>query len=118
MFAGWDEYYFMIGSSAAALIGLLFVVATLSAGRDRSTVETGSKLFTTPLVYHFGVVLLLSGSALAPSMTSTIFGIASDAIAVAGVAAGIWIAVGIGRFPYEGSADWFDIWWYGIIPAA
>jgi hypothetical protein len=118
MFKGWDEYYFMIGSSAAALIGLLFVVATLSAGRNRSTIETGVRLFTTPLVCHFGAILVLSGSALAPSMTVTIFGLLSGAIAVAGVVAGVWIAVGIARFPYENhSADWFDIWWYGIIPA-
>src|SRR3954471_14947575 len=100
MFHGWDEYYFMIGSSAAALIGLLFVVATLSAGRDRSTVETGSRLFTTPLVAHLGAILLLSGATLAPPITPTVLALLSGAIALAGVAGGVWIAVGIFRFPY------------------
>ena len=30
---------------------------------------------------------------------------------------GAWIAIGISRAPYEIKFDWFDIWWYGIIPA-
>ena len=117
MFEGWDEFYFMTGSSAAALIGLLFVVATLTAGRDRSTVETGAKLFTTPLVCHFGGVLVLSAAALIPSITPFAYALLSGAIALVGATFGVWIAIGIGRFPYEHHVDWFDIWWYGIIPA-
>jgi len=34
MFQHWDSYYLLLGSAAGALIGLLFVVATLSAGRE------------------------------------------------------------------------------------
>jgi hypothetical protein len=116
MFEGWDEFYFMIGSSAAALIGLLFIVATLSAGRDRSTVETGSKLFTTPLVCHLGAVLVLSAAALVPSITPIAYALAGGAISLFGAGFGVWIAIGIVRFPYEGKVDWFDVWWYGIIP--
>jgi hypothetical protein len=117
MFEGWSEFYFMTGSSAAALIGLLFVVATLTAGRDRSTVETGSKLFTTPLVCHFGAVLVLSAAALVPSIMPAAYALLGGAIALVGAGFGAWIAIGISRFPYETKVDWFDIWWYGIIPA-
>jgi len=46
MFEGWSDYFFMIGSSAAALIGLMFVVVTLTAGRDRRDLERGKKLYT------------------------------------------------------------------------
>src|SRR4051812_16777072 len=107
MFEGWDEYYFMTGSAAAGLIGLLFVVATLSSGRDRSTTETGSKLFTTPLVCHLGAVLVLSAAALMPPITPGAYALLSGTIAVAGAAFGAWIAFGIGRFPYEHKVDWF-----------
>jgi cytochrome bd-type quinol oxidase subunit 2 len=116
VFEGWSEYYFMLGSSAAALIGLLFVVATLTAGRDRSTVETGSKLFTTPLVCHFGAIVLLSGAALAPTMPASAYGWASGALALTGILVGVRITIGIYRAPYGVSHDWFDVWWYGIIP--
>jgi hypothetical protein len=117
MFEGWDEYYFMLGSSAAGLIGLLFIVATLTAGRERSTVETGSKLFTTPLVFHLGTVLLLSGAVLAPALPPTAVGLLGGAIAVAGLASCIRNSLGIAYAPQHVSHDWFDIWWYGIIPA-
>ena len=117
MFEGWDEFYFMTGSSAAALIGLLFVVATLTAGRDRATIETGAKLFMTPLVCHLGAVLVLSAAALVPSITPTAYALLSGAMAVTGAGLGVWIAIGIPRAPYEREVDWFDVWWYGIIPA-
>jgi hypothetical protein len=44
MFEGWSEYFFMIGSSAAALIGLMFVVVTLTAGHQSDQVEQGKHL--------------------------------------------------------------------------
>ena len=117
MFEGWGEFYFMTGSSAAALIGLLFVVTTLTAGRDRSTLETGAKLFTTPLVCHFGAVLVLSAAALVPSITPIADALLSGAIALVGAGFGVWIAIGIFRAPHGLQGEWFDIWWYGIIPA-
>lgn len=75
----------MIGSSAAALIGLMFVVVTLTAGRDRGELERGKRLYTTPIIWHLAAVLLLSGLVLAPSVTRNVVGIGSVAIAVAGV---------------------------------
>ena len=32
MFDGWDNYFVLLGTAAAGLIGLLFVVVTHSAG--------------------------------------------------------------------------------------
>ena len=52
MFHGWENYYLLIGSAAAALIGLMFVVVTLTAGRDRDEVERGKQLYTSPIVWH------------------------------------------------------------------
>lgn len=118
MFEGWHDYFFMIGSSAAALIGLMFVVVTLTAGRDRGEVERGKKLYTNPIVCHLAVVLLLSGAAVAPTLSVTLFGAAALAIGLIGLVGCIAIAVGISRICATGYADAFDIWWYGIVPAA
>ena len=118
MFEGWGEYFFMIGSSAAALIGLMFVVVTLTAGRDRQQIEQGKALYTSPIVWHLGVVLLLSGAAIAPTINRTVYGLASGVLALIGVAMGVRSAVGISRLKLTGGADnMFDFWWYGIIPA-
>lgn len=117
MFEGWGEYFFMIGSSAAALIGLMFVVVTLTAGRDRDEVERGKHLYTSSIVWHLAVVLVLSGGAIAPTIRSDLYGYASGGLALIGVAMGIRSAVGIARRPGAPDAAGFDMFWYGVAPA-
>ena len=118
MFEGWGDYFFMVGSSAAALIGLMFVVVTLTAGRNRDDVDRGKHLYTSPIVWHLGVVLVLSGAASAPTMTPKPFGVLAGGLAVLGVALGVRSAIVIARLRISGEENTaFDIWWYGIVPA-
>jgi formate/nitrite transporter FocA (FNT family) len=60
MFHDWENYYLLIGAAAGALIGLVFVVTTLTAGLDASRVSRGAKVYITPIVFHFSVVLIVS----------------------------------------------------------
>lgn len=113
----WSEYFFMIGSSAAALIGLMFVVVTLTAGRDRQEVERGKQLYTSPIVWHLAAVLVLSGGAIAPAVGAKLFGIASGCAAVLGLGIGLRSAFGIARRPGAPDSAGFDIFWYGLAPA-
>ena len=87
----------MVGSSAGALIGLMFVVVTLTAGRDRAEVERGKHLYTSPIVWHLGVILTLSGAAAVPGMSPRMFGVASGGLAVLGLGWGVRSTVGIAR---------------------
>ncbi len=64
-FAGWENFYVIVGSSAGALIGLQFVVMTLVAERLKPSAET-TDAFATPSVIHFGLVLMLSALLSAP----------------------------------------------------
>ena len=118
MFEGWENFYLIVGPSAAALIGLMFVVVTLTAGRRRDDTERGKHLYTSPIVWHLGVVLVLSGAAISPTITARLFGIAAGALSLLGIAMGIRSAVGIARSRLTGADSLFDMWWYGIIPAA
>ena len=118
MFEGWDNYYLCLGPSAAALIGLMFVVVPLTAGRDRKEVERGKHLYTSPIVWHLGVVLVLSGAASAPTMTPKLFGAVTAGLAVLGIVMGIRSTIGIARVPLSGEENnAFDVWWYGLAPA-
>jgi hypothetical protein len=114
---GWSEYFFMIGSSAAALIGLMFVVVTLTAGRDRAEVERGKRLYTSPIVWHLAVVLGLSGMAIAPNVPSAVFGATAGGLALIGIAIGVRSSIGISRRPAAAEAAGFDTLWYGVVPA-
>src|SRR5207237_10136796 len=64
----WQNFYVIIGSAAAALTGLLFVVATLSAQvRVRVSSPTEAfATFNTPNIVHFRSVLLVAEILCAP----------------------------------------------------
>ena len=66
MLSSWNSFYVMIGSSAAALTGLVFIVITLVTERDSGRNETGVATFTTPTVVHFSCALLVSAIMSAP----------------------------------------------------
>jgi hypothetical protein len=117
MFEGWENYYLMIGSAAGALIGLMFVVVTLTAGRDRADVERGKHLYTSPIVWHLGVILTLSGAASIPGIRASIFAIAAGGLALLGMVIGVRSAVGIFRNPGAPESSLFDMFWYGLAPA-
>jgi hypothetical protein len=55
----WANFYVIVGSSAAGLTGLTFVVIAL--GSDRGMVGLpGLRTFITPIVMHFGTALWIS----------------------------------------------------------
>jgi hypothetical protein len=117
MFVGWENFYLIVGPSAAALIGLMFVVVTLSTARDPQQIELGKHLYTSPIVWHLGVVLLLSCGAVAPSVTPGPYGVVTLAASLIGLSFGLRSTIGIHRSRLTGADSLFDMLWYGIVPA-
>jgi hypothetical protein len=66
LLAAWNAFYTMIGSAAAALTGLTFVVIALASAKERTTSREGIAAFTTPTVVHFSSVLIIAGVMAAP----------------------------------------------------
>jgi hypothetical protein len=62
----WENFYVIIGSSAAALTGLMFVVITLIAGNREQRSGEGLAAFGTPTVVHFCAALLVAAILSAP----------------------------------------------------
>ena len=71
LLSDWQNFYMIMGTAAATLTGLMFVVTTLIAGIDThaSTLNAGVSAFNTPTVVHFCAVLLLAGILSAPWQT-------------------------------------------------
>ncbi|MBS0298296.1 MAG: hypothetical protein JSR45_18500 [Proteobacteria bacterium] len=118
MFRGWENFYLTIGSAAGALIGLLFVVVTLTAGRDRQSALRGVSLYMTPTVLHFVTVLCASAVVTAPGLPLWLL-VALIALAVAvGFGNCVWAALGIrGLRQASEPVHWTDFWMYGVTPA-
>ncbi|HZR43400.1 MAG TPA: hypothetical protein VFB12_25015 [Ktedonobacteraceae bacterium] len=66
--ASWQNFYVIIGTAAATLMGLLFVMITLIAGirRRMSLSGDGISVFSTPNVVHFGAALFVAALLSAP----------------------------------------------------
>ncbi|HEY2905897.1 MAG TPA: hypothetical protein VGJ29_08335 [Vicinamibacterales bacterium] len=64
--SGWENFYVIVGSSAAALTGLQFVVMALVADLPVNGSARSIDAFATPTMVHFGAVLLLSAVLSAP----------------------------------------------------
>ncbi len=119
MFAGWQTFFQTTAEAAATLTGLVFVVVTLSAGRQNSSASTnGARLFTSPTVFHLTSVLVISALALMPcSQLPTL----AEAVTVM---MGLWA---LGFLIYAGvvlndilrldsHSHWSDLWCYGVAP--
>jgi len=88
----WDNFYVIVGSAAAALTGLQFVVVVLGAEveavRDASAVEA----FGTPTIVHFCIVLTIAALISVPGQTAFTLGTFFVLLGAGGVAYSILTA--------------------------
>src|SRR6266540_5701486 len=83
-FVAWESFYVIIGSSAAALTGLQFVVVVLGAeARSMRSPEVGA--FGTPTIVHFCAVLLIAAILSVPWRAVSSAGLALGASGAAGI---------------------------------
>jgi hypothetical protein len=111
----WDNFYGMIGSAAAALTGLTFVVIALAADAQRLSTR-GLRAFVTPTIVHFCTVLALAAYLILPGHSVTSLGIGIGIVGVAGVIysgiTGVSMRrIGVGYIPVH--EDWL---WHVILP--
>jgi len=85
-FSSWESYYVIVGSSAAALTGLNFVVIALGAESRATTPTTDAvNAFSTPTIVHFCAVLLVSALISAPWRTTGPVDLGFGACGIAGM---------------------------------
>jgi len=67
---GWQNFYLLMGTAAATLIGLIFVAISLGAGLVIPDTTTTAHTWVTPTIVEFGMVLLISALINVPTLTS------------------------------------------------
>ena len=106
-----------MGTAAATLTGLMFVVTTLIAGIDAhlSTLNAAVSAFNTPTVVHFGAVLLLAGVLSAPWQTFSSLSLLLGLLGLGMVFYSIIVLRRMWRVPHYQSTleDWL---WYMAFP--
>src|SRR2546426_411267 len=84
--AAWESFYVIVGSSAAALTGLQFVVIALVAEMEGRASRPEIRAFGTPTIVHFSAVLLISAILSAPWQTLSGPAFSFAACGLAGIA--------------------------------
>jgi hypothetical protein len=84
LLANWSNFYVIVGSAAAGLTGLTFVVITLSAEANRAS-AVGLRTFVTPTIVHFGAALALAAFLSVPKLTLLSLSVAFGASGIAGL---------------------------------
>jgi len=113
-FEQWANFYVVTSAAAATLVGLLFVVITLAAGRRRKDTPR-LRLYLTPTVVYFSSVLLMSALLTVPNQTklSAIICTCLGGIAGLGYAGSLAIKRGAGSASYLERSDLFP---YVVFP--
>ena len=116
MFSDWENFYLIVGSGGGALIGVMFVVATLTAGLEESRASRGALIYITPIVFHFSIVLIVSAIAVTPGLPLEAVGTLITLCAVLGFLYALITAIRIFRIRIVDVPDWEDKTFYGIMP--
>ena len=90
-FAAWESFYVIVGSSAAALTGLQFVVIVLGAEVNVGGSNAVTRAFGTPTIVHFCAVLLLAATLSAPWPGAASAGMALAVCGVLGLIYGLLV---------------------------
>ncbi len=111
----WQNFYVIIGSASAALIGLMFVTITLIAGLQRSRSNDSIAAFGTPNVVHFCAALLIAALLTAPWQVTWHVALPLGLIGSAGI---IYTIIVIRRARHQNTyqpvmEDWL---WHIILP--
>ena len=117
LLSNWQNFYMLMGTAAATLTGLMFVVTTLIAGIDArlSTLDAAVSAFNTPTVVQFGTVLLLAGILSAPWQSFSSLSLLLGVVGLGLVFYSILVLRRMRRVPHYQSTleDWL---WYMALP--
>jgi hypothetical protein len=113
--SAWESFYVIVGSAAAALTGLQFVVIALIAESRIQASSPEIAAFGTPTVVHFCVALFVSATLSAPWPSLLGAGLAVAGCGITGAAYAIVVARRARR--QKGYKPVFEDWlWHVALP--
>jgi hypothetical protein len=111
----WHDFYILLGTAGATLLGLLFVAVSLGAGYVTEERQLGTRTFMSPVVVHFTTVFFLSAVALFPSLQTQFLAALIGATALIGAIISTYITIQVVRTDMTNYIQ--DYLAYGFLPA-
>jgi hypothetical protein len=112
----WHEFYTLLGTASATMVGLLFVATTVGSGVFSSGRRAPLRIFLSASVINFSSVLVASLVVVAPGQSWESLGVM---IALCGVFGLAYYGVVTREAIRDGlikSVDLEDRTWYGVLP--
>ncbi|HLJ60835.1 MAG TPA: hypothetical protein VKZ50_14005 [bacterium] len=112
----WHDFYLLVGTAAATLVGLMFLATALGSQLLNRETIPALGVFLTPTVIHFVYVLIIATVALTPILTRVPLGVL---LVLAGLLSFGQALSGVRymrRQQREGRLDQSDWIWYLITP--
>jgi hypothetical protein len=113
---GWDNFYVILGSAAAGLIGLTFVVIALLSDARRAN-PAGVQGYITPTIVHFSTVFALAAYMSVPNQTVMSLSLGLGVVGIGTLIYTAVIANNVRRFAIQYEPVIEDWIWHVILPA-
>jgi hypothetical protein len=114
--APWHDFFILVGTASATLIGLLFVAASLGSGIFSLDRRYAARMFLSSSVVHFSCVLAACLIAVAPIRSWPVFGALACADGVFGLTYGIIACRDSVRHGLPANMDRDDLALYMAVP--
>ena len=113
----WHDFYLLVGTASATLVGLIFVAASIGAQVFTERSREAMRAFISPTVVHFGAVLFICMAVTVPSQTWVTLAVLLILGGAAGTlyAARVWVQIFVRR---SFAVDVIDRLFYALIPVA
>jgi hypothetical protein len=110
----WHDFYLLVGTASATLVGLMFVSASVGAQVFKEENRVGLEAFLSPTVVHFSTALFACILATIPERTGLGFIVLLSMVGLAGFiySARVWVLFLRRRF----NVDIIDRLFYAAIP--
>jgi hypothetical protein len=115
LFHTWHDFYLLVGTASATLVGLMFVAATLGASVFTERHRVALQAFISPTVVNFASALFVCIGVMIPSQTWLSLGVLLAGGGVAGLvyAGRVWVQMFVRR---SFQVDMVDRMFYATVP--
>ena len=115
LFHTWHDFYLLVGTASATLVGLMFVAASIGSSVFSEHNRNALQAFFSPTVVNFAAVLFVCIGVMVPSQTWLSLGLLLAGGGVAGLiyAGRVWVQMFVRR---SFKVDAVDRFFYAMIP--
>jgi hypothetical protein len=110
----WHDFYLLVGTVSATLLGLLFIAVSLGVGFLTGQRKEATRTFMSPVVVHLASVFFLSATALIPWHRAEFLAAIIGATAVIGAILSSYITIQVVRTNMTNYLE--DYIAYGFLP--